>query len=159
MRAAVDQVWRVALFVAYRVLLAYWLVVRPRTEGAYVFVWCGERLLVIRQSYRRGWTVPAGRVERGEAPIDAATRELFEETGIAAATGDLEPVGQLPNTLEFKRDVIHAYALRLAAEPAVTIDRREVVEARFVDAGTLDELDLWPPTRTLLAGARRFSRG
>lgn len=150
MRAFVDLAFRIALVAAYRILLVYWLVFRPRTRGAYVFVWCDARLLVIRQSYRRGWTVPAGRVKAGESPIEAAVRELYEETGIRTTPGALAPIGVLPNTLEFKRDEIHAFALRLEREPEVRIDRREVVEARFAAADLLERLDLWPPTRQLL---------
>ncbi|MCU1365821.1 MAG: hydrolase [Ilumatobacteraceae bacterium] len=39
-----------------------------------------------------GWEVPAGRVDDGETPIEAAAREAFEETGWRP--GELEPIGR-----------------------------------------------------------------
>jgi 8-oxo-dGTP diphosphatase len=35
------------------------------------------------------WTFPAGKVERGESPEDAAVREAWEETGLRVRAGDV----------------------------------------------------------------------
>lgn len=42
-----------------------------------------RHVLLVRHRWR-GWVPPGGAVEPGEAPRDAACRELFEETGIKA---------------------------------------------------------------------------
>lgn len=55
-----------------------------RTEGTHVLV-ADERgrLLVVRTTYLGPeWSLPGGRVERGETPHSAAVRETLEETGI-----------------------------------------------------------------------------
>ena len=39
-------------------------------------------LLLVRQSYRKGWGVPGGLLKRGETPQDAARREVLEEVGL-----------------------------------------------------------------------------
>jgi ADP-ribose pyrophosphatase YjhB (NUDIX family) len=39
-------------------------------------------VLLVRQSYRNAWGVPGGLLKRGEAPEDAARREVFEEVGL-----------------------------------------------------------------------------
>ena len=45
-----------------------------------------------------GWEVPAGRIDPGETPIEAAEREAFEETGLeldAAVHHDVSAIGDL----------------------------------------------------------------
>jgi 8-oxo-dGTP diphosphatase len=46
-----------------------------------------EVLLVL--SPKRGWEMPGGQVEEGEALIDALQREIREESGVTAAIGAL----------------------------------------------------------------------
>ena len=50
----------------------------------------------INTGYRDGeWAMPAGHVESGETPAQAALRELQEETGVSASPEDLECVHAL----------------------------------------------------------------
>jgi len=45
--------------------------------------------------YRRGfWDLPKGKIDKGETPLEAANREIFEETGIK----NLELIDSLPST-------------------------------------------------------------
>jgi predicted NUDIX family NTP pyrophosphohydrolase len=52
------------------------------------------------------WGIPKGEIEAGEAYLDTACREFFEETGIRAA-GDFLPLGSV--TL-ISGKVVHAWA-------------------------------------------------
>lgn len=47
-----------------------------------------HHVLLIRHRWR-GWVPPGGKVDAGETPIEAAARELLEETGVS---GKLDPV-------------------------------------------------------------------
>ena len=42
---------------------------------------------------RRGWTVPSGRIEVGETPVDTAVRETWEEIGARIRPEDLRYMG------------------------------------------------------------------
>jgi ADP-ribose pyrophosphatase len=62
--------------------------VRHPGAAAVVAVDAEHRLCVVRQ-YRHGigdflWEIPAGKLDRGEAPESCAVRELAEETGVTA---------------------------------------------------------------------------
>jgi 8-oxo-dGTP diphosphatase len=61
----------------------------PASAGALVFD-RGGRLLVLKPTYKRGWTVPGGQMEAdGETPWEACRREVREECGLDVAEGRL----------------------------------------------------------------------
>jgi 8-oxo-dGTP pyrophosphatase MutT (NUDIX family) len=45
-------------------------------------VWCGRHLLLVFDRFRRQWELPGGRIDPGETPLQAAVRELQEESGL-----------------------------------------------------------------------------
>ncbi len=79
------------------------------------------------------WTLPKGHLEPGESPVDAAVREVQEETGIYAVM-----VQRLPQVryrfwesgLLIRKEVI--YYLALAHRGSLKPDRSEVKDARWV---------------------------
>lgn len=49
-----------------------------------------DRILVLKPTYKGGWTVPGGQVEEGgETPWEACRREVAEETGLIVDSGRL----------------------------------------------------------------------
>lgn len=88
-----------------------------------------QNVLLVRQSAGlKFWTLPGGKVKRGEALIKALKREVYEETGLRVQIGSL--LGVLD-----RRDK-DAITLLFAAVPAsgtVKIRRkqREIKEAGF----------------------------
>ena len=155
----IDRLWRTGLWLAYRVLRVYWRIFRPRTEGVCVLVWHGERLLVLRHSYKPGIGIPAGAPHRGEAPRATALRELREEVGVELAPQALEPLAELHPTHEGKRDHLVAFEANVENAPPLRIDHREITAAWWTTRGELADAELWPPLRELLAASRRGEGG
>lgn len=54
------------------------------------------RLLVLKPTYKSGWTLPGGMSEYGETPWGACRREVAEETGLTLLAGKLVCVDTRP---------------------------------------------------------------
>jgi 8-oxo-dGTP pyrophosphatase MutT (NUDIX family) len=67
-----------------------------KTTSCGVIVTDGARLLLGHATRSPRWDIPKGVIEPGEAQIDAAVRELREETGLSAAPDELRPLGIFP---------------------------------------------------------------
>ena len=62
-----------------------WVYFADPKVAAAAFVEKGEKILLVRRSfnpYRGKWSLPAGFVDAGEDPAEAARRECLEETGL-----------------------------------------------------------------------------
>jgi 8-oxo-dGTP pyrophosphatase MutT (NUDIX family) len=61
----------------------------PVSAGAMIFDRSG-RLLILKPTYKSGWTIPGGVMEAdGETPWDACRREVREECGLDVRSGRL----------------------------------------------------------------------
>lgn len=92
-------------------------------------------LLLLRNSYRRGWGLPGGLLRRGESAEDAAHREVREEIGIEVELRDPPLVVVDP----WARRVDVVYRARTGADD-VKSTSPEVVEARWFPRGELPDL-------------------
>jgi 8-oxo-dGTP pyrophosphatase MutT (NUDIX family) len=69
------------------------------------------RILLAHATDTSHWDIPKGQGDDGEAPIDAALRELREETAIALAPERLRDLGRFA----YRRDKdLHLFAARVA---------------------------------------------
>ncbi len=117
----------------------------------------GDEVLLIRRGCppRAGqWSLPGGRIEPGERAVDAALRELREETGVEAdILGLIEVVdGLFPD----HHYVLIDYAARWVSGDPVAGD--DAADAAFVPMQeALARVD-WSETRRILAlGYQRFA--
>ena len=111
----------------------------------------GDEGLLIRRGTppRQGeWSLSGGRIEPGERAMDAALREVREETGIEAEiTGLIDVVDGLFPEAE-RHYVLIDYAARwLAGEPVAGDD---AVDARFAPLAEVDALIDWSETRRVI---------
>lgn len=141
---------RLAYRAAHAVRKRWWQWRQPEITGVSVIATdLDDRLLLVRHSYGSGsWSVPAGGINRGETPEDAARREFLEETGCEA--GRFQFVGVQQERIHGAHNTVHVFAAKVQGNP--TADRREIVEARFFPLHSLPEplgdltrlrLDMW----------------
>jgi ADP-ribose pyrophosphatase YjhB (NUDIX family) len=107
----------------------------PVSAGALIFDQAG-RLLILKPTYKTGWTIPGGVMEEdGETPWDACRREVREECGIEVRSGRLACVDFRPGRpghpggIRFLFDCGTADDAALAA---ITVQPEEVAEYRLV---------------------------
>ena len=61
----------------------------PASAGALIHSATG-RLLILKPTYKKGWTIPGGQIDPGgESPWDACRRETREECGLVVEHGRL----------------------------------------------------------------------
>ena len=111
----------------------------------------GDSVLLIRRGTppRLGeWSLPGGRIEPGERAVDAALRELREETGVEAEiTGLIDVVdGLFPEA--GRHYVLIDYAARWVSGEPVAGD--DALEARFVALDEIESLIEWSETRRII---------
>lgn len=53
----------------------------PASAGGLIFDGSG-RLLILKTTYKKGWSLPGGQIEPGESPWEACRRETLEECGL-----------------------------------------------------------------------------
>jgi 8-oxo-dGTP pyrophosphatase MutT (NUDIX family) len=133
-----------------------------RAAGAVVFrrTERGVRLLVLR-AYRN-WDFPKGRIEPGESELEAAKREVAEETGLAAL--DFPFGEEYCETLPYALGKVARYYLAETDEAAIELPvspelgRPEHHEWRWVSFAEAEEL-LPPRLARVLDWARRTLAG
>ena len=90
------------------------------------------------------YEIPAGKLNRGEDPLDCAARELEEEIGYIA--GRLERLTSILTAPGFTDEVIHIYKATGMRAGRQHLDRDEVLEVleiplkeaiRMIEAGTI----------------------
>lgn len=119
----------------------------------------GDEVLLIRRGRppRAGqWSLPGGRIEPGERAIDAALRELMEETGVSAEILGLIDVVDGLFPADGRHYVLIDYAARwTAGEPRAGDD---AVEAVFLPLDQALARVEWDETRRILIDAHgRFA--
>jgi 8-oxo-dGTP pyrophosphatase MutT (NUDIX family) len=116
----------------------------------------GEEIVLVSQTRRgagkRILELPAGTMEPGESPAEAARRELAEECGLAAAAW--RKLGSFWAVPAYSTEFVHVFeAAELSAVPSLHLDEDEDIEveraaageaeALVSDAGSLAALALW----------------
>ena len=132
----------------------------PVSAGALIFDSTG-RLLILKPTYKTGWTIPGGIMEAdGETPWEACRREVREECGIDVLAGrlactDFRPARPgRPGGIRYLFDCGRADDAALAA---ITLQPEEIAEYRLASLDTALTL-LRPAIRRRVRAATRRRR-
>jgi 8-oxo-dGTP pyrophosphatase MutT (NUDIX family) len=126
-----DRGIQLGFIVAHRMLRAYWAVRRPMTRGSLVAVWNAGELLIVKNSYRKQYTLPGGYRRASESAEQAGARELAEECSIVIDPLRVREAYHGVHPFEFRRDDVTILEVELEARPVIGIDYREVIWAGF----------------------------
>jgi 8-oxo-dGTP diphosphatase len=130
----------------------------PVSAGALIFDRAG-RLLILKPTYKSGWTIPGGVMEAdGETPWQACQREVREECAIEVRGGRLACVDFRPGhggRLGGIRFLFDCGAADDAAFDGIEVQAEEISEYRLVPLEVALELLRVPLRRRVRAATRR----
>ena len=104
----------------------------------------GSVVLVRQYRHPLGMTLlelPAGGIEEGEEPLEAAQRELREETGLAA--GKLVALGGFYSAPGFLTEYLHLFLANDLTESPLAPDPDEFVEVVRIPVAKLQTMIAW----------------
>jgi ADP-ribose pyrophosphatase YjhB (NUDIX family) len=138
--------------------------------SASVAIWRGRELLLMKRTGgvgAGGWFLPGGHVEPGERPVEAAVREVREESGIVLDPASLS----LADVMSYEahgamaHNIVYNALCPDGAEAVVNGEHYvarwytpEAAIARFYDAGRLRGLGLGEPEIALATEVARVLR-
>jgi len=116
-----------------------WIYVRISPPRSRVLVVRNGSILLVGSWLGSGkMTIPGGGINKGEAPIDAAVRELHEELGLLVTTSQLRPLGLREVTGRLNLLSRHyLFVVELESMPVIQPARLEVIHYNWT---RIDEL-------------------
>lgn len=133
----------------------------PR-PAASAIIFRGDRVLIVERgkgALPGTWSLPGGHIEPGEKAHDAATRELFEETGLTVTLEGLVDVhdgifrdGE--GTLRAHYVLSVFWGRSQEGEPVAATDVRD---ARFVAIDEVDRYRMTPGAQEIIRRAYKLS--
>jgi len=106
-----------------------------------VVIWSSNgNVLLVKPDYKPTWQFPGGGVEAGESPIEAALREIYEETGLRVDGAHLKVIDMVFKPADDHLFLIFEMQVKLdEATPLQPIDP-EVETYQFVASDEVAEL-------------------
>jgi 8-oxo-dGTP diphosphatase len=140
----------------------------PASSGALIFDE-DRRLLILKPTYKKGWTIPGGIMEAdGETPWEACQREVREETGLRVEQARLACVdfrrprparpdrAERPGGMRFLFDCGTVGAAGLGW---LRLQEKEIAESRLLPLPEALALLSKPVRRRVRATTRALGRG
>lgn len=105
-------------------------------------------LLIVKSDYKPHWSLPGGIIDAGESPIEAAIREVFEETNIKISKDELRFVALASRkSLDY---MMHHFIFQASLEDEkfanIKLQESEIEACRFIKKSEISHFDgelLW----------------
>ena len=147
-----NKFWHFIYNILYRLHLVYCFFARPKVKGAYIICLYEQKVLIIKNSYKTYYTIPCGKVDKGESALEAAKRELKEEVNLDFPLSNFTFIEKFINETEYKYDQQYYYLINLDANDLsqIKVDGIEVVEAELYTKNDINKLNVFPPVKRVL---------
>jgi 8-oxo-dGTP pyrophosphatase MutT (NUDIX family) len=115
--------------------------------AAALLIGADGRTLLVRKRGTQAFMQPGGKIDAGETPVNALTRELHEELGLLIEPEQAEFLGEFSASAANEPGFeVNCQLYRLDVAQDVT-PAAEIEEIMWVDAGDVNHLPLAPLTR------------
>lgn len=108
-------------------------VARPASAGVVVYNIAGQAL-VLKANYKPYWSFPGGWIEDGQTPLQAAIRELQEETGVVIPreqTRFLFTVNRISDVMQSYQFMFECTS-KIASDTIIKLQPEEIDDYKFV---------------------------
>ncbi len=102
--------------------------VRQKRNRATALVFREGKLLLVRERGAKHWSLPGGGMKKGEAPVEAAARELDEETKLVVTSAEY--------LFDYESPSQRHHVCCLEAEGEVELLKEEIGDYRWWDGET-----------------------
>ena len=100
-----------------------------------------QKRSALKKQYPNKYAICAGHIDIGEQPIEAAIRELYEETGIKVIANELEMIGLFKNEQSNNNHYKYTYLIKTNKEiNDMTMQEEEVSELKYITIKELEEM-------------------
>lgn len=136
------------LFKKINILRRFWLykILKKETAGVRVAIIDSKKIFLIKHPYDNFWVFPGGAIKKNEGYLDAARREIEEETRyyIPAKIG-VEKFGKYENKINGKMDTVYFF---VSKSFVLNQKRKSLIDKFEIESSGWFWLDDLPPLST-----------
>lgn len=89
-----------------------WQIFKPKTYGARAIILNEANILLVKNINVNHWSLPGGKMDKGETPEECLLRELKEELALSISKTDYK-LGEYLSNKEGKRDTVYIFVIKL----------------------------------------------
>ncbi len=133
---------RVTYKITHPLIRFYWRICKPKTYGSRAIVLHGENILLVKNINVSHWSLPGGKIDKGETIEECLFRELKEELDLSVNKIEYK-LGEYVSKKEGKRDTVYIFIVKIISPNF--IKQWELADANWFPISNLPE-NLSPAT-------------